>query len=421
MAVAIDIQGVSKRFRLYHQKYTSLKERIVHGGHVPFEEFLALDEVSAEITAGQTIGILGRNGCGKSTLLKCIAGILQPTAGQVVVRGQLAAMLELGAGFQPELSGRDNIYLNGSLLGLSTKDIDSRFDEIVAFAELEKFIDNQVKYYSSGMYVRLGFSVAVSVEPDVLLVDEVLAVGDERFQMKCMERIQQFQHDGRTIVVVSHSPDLMRDICDNVLVMDRGRVVTLAPAGEAIRVFRELLIASGFAAEVPAPAPVDDAEATDAPIEVAASCRQVKLVAGSAVYERQDERPYIETGEPIAIRVEFDVAAPISGVQFKITLLTDRDAIVFSSTSGGSADGMPLDVGRGSATFVFDSMALLDGRFAATIEVRDAGGVLDILDPACYFEVMNPGRAKGIVGLPLRVVVTPPGAVELPETASSVH
>jgi ABC-2 type transport system ATP-binding protein len=423
VSVAIDIQGVSKRFRLYHQKYTSLKERMVHGGHVPFEEFWALEDVSAEIAAGQTLGILGRNGCGKSTLMKIIAGILQPTAGQVVVRGQLAAMLELGAGFQPELSGRDNIYLNGSLLGLSTKEIDRRFDEIVAFAELEQFIDNQVKYYSSGMYVRLGFSVAVSVEPDVLLVDEVLAVGDERFQMKCMDRIQQFQRDGRTIVVVSHSPDLMRDICDNVLVMDRGKVVTIAAAGEAIRVFRERLIESGFA---PAPEPVvADAGAgagAGGPVEVVGAQRKVKLLSATPLYARQDERNYIESGEPISVRVDFEVAVPVSGVQFKITLLTEREAIVFTSTSAGGVDGMPLDPGRGSATFAFDSMTLLDGRFLATIEVRDSGGVvLDILDPGCHFEVMNPGRAKGLVGLPMRVTVTPPGAPEQADVVASTR
>src|SRR5216684_4226884 len=213
MGAAIEIQGVSKRFRLYHEKYSSLKERILHAGHTPYEEYWAVNDISAEIESGTTVGIVGRNGSGKSTLLKCIAGIIQPTSGQVVVRGQLAAMLELGAGFQPELSGRDNIYLNASLLGLSRRDIDKRFDAIVDFAELEQFIDNQVKYYSSGMYVRLGFAVAVNTDPDVLLVDEVLAVGDENFQRKCIERVKQFQREGRTIVFVTHSPDLIRQTC----------------------------------------------------------------------------------------------------------------------------------------------------------------------------------------------------------------
>jgi len=159
-------------------------------------------------------------------------------------------MLELGAGFQPELSGRDNIFLNASLLGLSRREIERRFDDIVAFAELEEFIDNQVRFYSSGMYVRLGFAVAVNVEPDVLLIDEVLAVGDERFQQKCMERVHQFQTEGRTIVVVSHSADVMRQVCDRVVVLENGKVLTVAPPGEAIRAFRDCLLCRGRARRV---------------------------------------------------------------------------------------------------------------------------------------------------------------------------
>src|SRR5271154_43366 len=226
MTVAIEIKDISKQFKLYNEKHTSLKERVIHGGKMPFTPFWALRDVSVDIRQGETFGILGRNGCGKSTLLKCIAGILKPTEGEMRVRGSLAAMLELGAGFQQDLSGRDNIFLNGSLLGLSRAEIEKRFDDIVAFAELEDFIDNQVKFYSSGMYVRLGFAVAVNVEPDVLLIDEVLAGGDERFQQKCMDRVHQFQREGRTIVVVSHSADVMRQICDSVVVIDGGKIIT---------------------------------------------------------------------------------------------------------------------------------------------------------------------------------------------------
>ena len=180
---------------------------------MPFEDFWALRDIEFEVPTGETVGILGRNGSGKSTLLKCVAGILQPTSGQIVVRGHLAAMLELGAGFQPELSGRDNIFLNASLLGLPRREIERRFDEIVAFAELEEFIDNQVRFYSSGMYIRLGFAVAVNVEPDVLLIDEVLAVGDERFQQKCLDRVHEFQtrgadDRGRVALRGCHAPGL---------------------------------------------------------------------------------------------------------------------------------------------------------------------------------------------------------------------
>src|SRR5579862_3162961 len=245
MNTGVAVDGVSKRFRLYHQKYTSLKERVLHAGKNPYEEFWALRDVSFDVLEGETVGILGRNGSGKSTLLKCVSGILQPSSGRVVVRGQLAALLELGAGFQPELSGRENIFLNASLLGLSTKQVESRFDEIVAFAELEQFIDNQVKYYSSGMYVRLGFAVAVNVDPDILVVDEVLAVGDEAFSRKCMARIKEFQDDGRTILFVTHSSDLVRQICDFAVVLSSGDMIGSGPAADAVRIYHEHLNTMG--------------------------------------------------------------------------------------------------------------------------------------------------------------------------------
>jgi ABC-2 type transport system ATP-binding protein len=198
--LAVDVQSVSKRFRLAQGKYNSLKERLIHG-RTSYEDFWALHDVSFDVREGETVGILGRNGSGKSTLLKCVCGVLQPTNGQVVVRGQLAGLLELGAGFQQDLTGRENIYLNGSLLGMAKREVDRVFDDIVDFSELEEFIDTPVKFYSSGMYVRLGFAVAVNVDPDVLVIDEVLAVGDERFQRKCIDRVKLFQKEGRTIIL----------------------------------------------------------------------------------------------------------------------------------------------------------------------------------------------------------------------------
>src|SRR6476660_4148790 len=247
MPAAIEIRHVSKHFRLYHEHYSSLKERMIHFGRIPFEDFIALDDINVEIEEGSTVGILGHNGSGKSTLLKCVAGILQPNDGEIVTRGRLAALLELGAGFHPELTGRENIFMNASILGLSKRDITSVFDEIVAFAELEKFIDMQVRHYSSGMYIRLGFAVAVNVAPDILLVDEVLSVGDEAFQRKCLDRVAQFQKEGRTIVFVTHAADLGRRICERALVLDHGVLVADSAPGEAVRTFRETLQHSGLA------------------------------------------------------------------------------------------------------------------------------------------------------------------------------
>ena len=236
------VDGVSKTFTL--RKDNSLKERVVtlgRRGRTHKEEFVALRDVSLTIKAGTTIGLIGTNGSGKSTLLKVIGGIVDPTAGRVSRRGRLAALLELGAGFHPDLSGRDNVYLNASILGLSRAETDAQFESIVAFSEIGDFIDTQVKFYSSGMYVRLAFAVAVHTDPDLLLVDEVLAVGDEAFQRKCMDKIRQFQREGRTIILVSHSAAQVMELCDEGVVLSHGEMVFVGSAVDAIAAHREIL------------------------------------------------------------------------------------------------------------------------------------------------------------------------------------
>src|ERR1019366_3100360 len=195
-----------------------------------------------KISDNETVGIVGQNGSGKSTLLKCICGVLQPTTGEIRLRGSLAALLELGAGFQHELSGRDNVYLYGAMLGFSRKMIDSIFDDVVAFSELDQFIDTQVKFYSSGMSVRLAFAVPVNVDPDILVVDELLAVGDERFQAKCLDRIRRFQEAGRSIPLVTHQPDQVRAACDRAPALDAGHLLANGPVQESLRIFREHLL-----------------------------------------------------------------------------------------------------------------------------------------------------------------------------------
>jgi ABC-2 type transport system ATP-binding protein len=234
----IQVQRLSKQFVIRKDK--SIKERLVNAtmSRQHREEFWALRDVSLTVNSGTTVGLIGPNGSGKSTLLKAIGGIIQPTEGTVVRRGRLAALLELGAGFHPDLTGRENVYLNAAILGLSKKQTDKYFDAIVDFSGIEKFIDTQVKFYSSGMYVRLAFAVAVHVDPDVLLVDEVLAVGDEPFQRKCMDRIKRFQREGRTIVLVTHALDQVAEICDRAVVLEHGRIMVDGTAREAIRTLR---------------------------------------------------------------------------------------------------------------------------------------------------------------------------------------
>lgn len=235
MAPAVEVVDVHKSFRLYDERNQSLKAAIMRGRRARFQEFEALRGVSLEIDAGATYALIGHNGSGKSTLLKCLARIIEPDRGEVRVHGRLSALLELGAGFHPELSGRENVYLNASILGMSKRDIDGRFDSIVDFAGLpDGFIDSPVKNYSSGMYVRLGFAVAISIEPDVLLVDEVLAVGDESFQQKCAERFADLRDAGTTIVLVTHSMASVRSMCDRVAWLDHGVLKQEGPAGQVV-------------------------------------------------------------------------------------------------------------------------------------------------------------------------------------------
>lgn len=234
---AVTVDNVSKTFRVYRDRNQSLKATVLSGSRGKFEEFWALRDVSLEIPEGKTFGLLGNNGSGKSTLLKCIARILEPNAGKITHHGRIAAMLEVGSGFHPELSGRENVYLNGSILGMSKAEIDRKFDAIVDFSGVEHFIDQPVKNYSSGMYVRLGFAVAIHVEPDILLVDEVLAVGDMAFQEKCMEKFAEFKRAGRTVVVVSHGLEQMRSFCDEAAWLHHGELKDVGAAADIVDVY----------------------------------------------------------------------------------------------------------------------------------------------------------------------------------------
>lgn len=231
---AVTVDHVSKSFKIYKELNRTLKSALLRRRRSVSEDFPALNDVSFEIPQGSTFALVGDNGSGKSTLLKCMAKILVPNTGSITTHGRMAAMLEVGSGFHPELSGRENIYLNGSILGMTHQELDSRFDEIVAFSGVEEFIDQPVKNYSSGMYVRLGFSVAIHTEPDILLVDEILAVGDASFQDKCSKKFADLRNDGKTVVVVSHSVPQLRAMADQAAWLENGRLVEVGPARTVI-------------------------------------------------------------------------------------------------------------------------------------------------------------------------------------------
>ena len=428
MPPAIEIRHVSKHFRLYHEHYSSLKERMIHFGRIPFEDFVALDDIDISIEEGSTVGILGHNGSGKSTLLKCVAGILQPNEGEIVTRGRLAALLELGAGFHPELTGRENIFMNASILGLSKRDISKVFDEIVAFAELEKFIDMQVRHYSSGMYIRLGFAVAVNVDPDILLVDEVLSVGDEAFQRKCIERVKSFQNEGRTILFVTHAPDLIRKICERGIVLDHGEMVADTLPGEAVRTFRETLQRSGLAEPT-----VEAAEAaTEAAENAGAEISHGGRMAASATHRVKFTsvsfdhpgtlvgRTWLLPDEAMTIRVGFHASEPTDDLLFGIAIHDIDGNTIFGTNTKIAGVAVPVADGDGQVIFDFEHIPLLDGSYLVTLAIQstDEGTVYDWSEQQYQFSVMNPARTAGLVALPLSVRFGAPYAERVEGTGS---
>ena len=238
---AVRVSDVSKRFRLYHERNQSLKSAILRGRTSKHEDFWALKDISFDVIEGHTHGLIGSNGSGKSTLLKCLAKIYWPTSGTIEYRGRMASLLEVGSGFHLELSGRENIYLNGSILGMSKKEIDSKFEEIVDFSGVERFLDQPVKNYSSGMYVRLGFSIAINVDPDILVVDEVLSVGDEEFQRKSFQKFLEFKKRGKTVILVTHTMPVVEDICDSVTWINEGVMMQTGPAAQVVKNYQSSL------------------------------------------------------------------------------------------------------------------------------------------------------------------------------------
>src|SRR3954464_14798269 len=240
--VALQVRNVTKTFRLHSEKTNSLKALIAGKKRNRFDEFTALSDVTFDVKEGEVFGVIGQNGSGKSTLLKCMAGILQPNSGSVHVSKRMSALLELGAGFHPELSGRDNVFLNAAILGMSRRDIAVRFDDIVEFSGLESFIDSPVKTYSSGMYIRLAFAVAINVDPRLLIIDEILAVGDVTFQQRCLEKFVDFRNEGRTIVLVTHDTLSVRNMCDRAIWLTHGKMTGEGDPADLVNKYIETML-----------------------------------------------------------------------------------------------------------------------------------------------------------------------------------
>ncbi len=399
---AIEVDHVTKVYRRYarRRQFATLKSALLGGTLVrdlnSDEKFAAVRDVSFDVRAGCTFGVIGRNGSGKSTMLKLVAGITKPTEGHVRVDGRVSALIELGAGFHPEISGRENVFINGIMLGLTKRDITRRFDEIVEFAEMGDFIDAPVKTYSSGMYMRLGFAVAIHVDPAVLLVDEVLAVGDEAFTHKCLDKFAEFRRRGKTILLVTHNLQLVERFCDEALWLDAGRA---RGSGDPRRVVdeyvsdvakseeRHLAAEDARARQVvavaspPAPEPAaEQAPPADAPSNMFQATegrwgsREVEITDVALVGENGEPAHVFRSGERLEVRMKVRAAEPTTDFVFGIGLFT-AEAVLVHGTNTRMEEYEPQELsGEGEVRFLIDRLDLVEGSYKLDVAVHTAEG-----------------------------------------------
>jgi ABC-type polysaccharide/polyol phosphate transport system ATPase subunit len=411
---AIELLNVSKIYRRYGaRQFSTLKSALLQRSILrdlrPSDTFPALSDVSFSVPKGATYGVMGRNGSGKSTALKLVAGITKPTSGSVRVEGRISALIELGAGFHPEISGRENVFINGIMLGLTKREIHQRFDEIVDFAELREFIDAPVKTYSSGMYMRLGFAVAINVNPDVLLVDEVLAVGDEGFTHKCLDKFAEFKRSNKTILLVTHSLPLIERFCDEALWLDGGRAMshgdpkrvvgaylTKVEEGEE-RLLAETTAKAVDAADVaPAPSPADAPSDPTSDMFQATEgrwgSREVEIT-DVAFLDRGGEPSFVfHSGDPITVRVKLRAAHPVADFVFGIGLF-NGDGVCCYGTNTYLEEMDPQQLtGEAEARFEIDSLDLVEGTYKLDIAVHKIDGF-----PYDYHRLLYTFRVKSRV------------------------
>ncbi|HEX5450025.1 MAG TPA: ABC transporter ATP-binding protein [Gaiellaceae bacterium] len=380
------VDRVSRRFRVHPKAQRTLKDAFVSAGRSRARDVWALQDVSLEIEPGAAVGLVGRNGSGKSTLLRLISEIIKPTSGRIEVGGRVASLLELGAGFHQDFTGRENVYLNGSIHGLSRARVREVMDEIVAFAELERFIDLPVRTYSSGMYMRLGFAVASHIQSDVLLLDEVFAVGDEQFQRKCFGKVAEFKGRGGTIIFVSHDAQAVERLCDRAVLLREGRVAFDGETRAAIAEYRRLLAADANPDELEAglrewgsgEARIDEAELLDA--------------AGEA-------RMQFAAGEPVTVRLVVSADSGIAAPRVSLELRDDGGVVLGGASRDTAELGWNGAGGTRELRFELDRLPLADGRFHLRLALMDAkqGRLLHSRDDALRFFVFPAGGESGAV------------------------
>ena len=430
--IAISINNVSKAYQIYDRPFDRLKQMIFGARRKYHEEFLALQNINFDVRKGETVGIVGRNGSGKSTLLQIICGTVTPTSGEVEKRGRVSALLELGSGFNPEFTGRENVYMNGTILGLGKQDIDERFDKIAAFADIGNFLDSPVKHYSSGMFARLAFSVAIHVDPDILIVDEILAVGDSAFQRRCLAKFYQIRESGCSILFVSHDQYQVKSVCQRALYLDHGKQKMFGPAGRVIDQYvidTERSVAQfginkaddvGRQVEQLELAHASDAEAASSSQPQSTGALSASTAASDNTAQPQVDSLYrivdtalldeagvavsdVVCGQDVYLRMRFQATSDFipSRISFVFNLYRHDDFYICGSTT--VMDGIPpYKAGKtGEVIVKFPKLPLLGGLYKWRVAINDDGGFIVHAEAkdVCEFRVVDDFNAVGLVNL----------------------
>jgi lipopolysaccharide transport system ATP-binding protein len=383
-AIAIRLENISVRYRVPHERYATLKEHTIRWlqRRVQYDDFWALRDVNVTLRRGEVVGIIGSNGAGKSTLLKVIGRVLRPTRGRVMICGRVAPLLEFGAGFHPELTGRENVFLNGAILGFSHAQMQAKFDQIVDFSELRDFIDAPLRTYSSGMIARLGFAVATDVEPDILIVDEVLSVGDAAFQQKSAERMQGFRATGATILLVSHNLALVESMCDRAVWLDHGRIIAEGTATSVVHQYRERDQA------------VEAARLAEQTIAHQSRWgnRQIEIVRVRLLDEQGEEQTIFKTGEILVLEMDYQAHTPVAAPIFGMAIHRQDGVHITGPNTAFAGKELPVLEGEGTVTYSIPYLPLLAGLYAMTVAVvnHDDTETFDYHDRVYSFRVVNP-------------------------------
>ena len=387
--IDLKFDEVSKRYRIRQTDDSDIQNpvlRKLNAWRGRNTDFWAVRDVSFEVQRGEALGIIGHNGAGKSTILKLLSNITTPTSGEITINGRLAALIEVGSGFHPELSGRENIYLNGSILGMTRREITKKLDDIIEFAGVRDFIDTPVKRYSSGMYVRLGFSIAAHLDPDILLLDEVLAVGDAAFQAKCLQRIKELENRGTTIVFISHDLGAVERLCHRVLLMKRGQIVKSGPAAEIVAAYQSDATLSSESVEAHKKGETNEIE-----IQTLSFCDDNGVA-----------QPVFKTGEPLRAQINFKAHEPVDDAVFWILLFNAEGEILCELTTEMSAEQIAIKPGTGTIEFRTNQLGLQPGIYFTSVHVkrRNARDVMNYQYKSTMLRVESDKLLQGTFYLP---------------------